>query len=462
MTTAAVETRIETRICQAENVSVAFEQGRFVIKDICLSIESGEVVAIIGPSGCGKSTLLRCLIGMMTPTQGRVFSHGKPLTGMHPGAALVFQNFALYPWLNVRENIAVALDGLDVSDEAGMRRVGRTIDLIGLEGFEEAYPKELSGGMKQRVGFARALAREPELLCMDEPFSALDTLTAESLRSEVYRVVTSKATSIKSVLMITRNIDEAVFLADRVVVMGANPGRIHQIVRVTLPHPRHYRAGEFRRVVQKLHDAIVAVQLPEEPVTQPAVDESAPPVPQPLPQVGIAEVFGLMEILRDMGESAEILKLDQTTDYEFGHTLMVVKAGEMLDFLDSPRTWVVLTEMGNRFLDADVNGRKALLREQLQKLPTIRYVLNLLKEASDNRLSRDIVIDEIAVRLPTQDAEATFDTLVAWARYGELFGYASESQTLYLDQPSTDQAGAEQSVPPAAESTPESTDAPQR
>jgi NitT/TauT family transport system ATP-binding protein len=335
---------------------------------------------------------------------------------------------------------------LDLSPEVGHRRVARTIDLIGLEGFEEAYPKELSGGMKQRVGFARALAREPELLCMDEPFSALDVFTAESLRSEVYRVVTGRtghgpgqlqepraAASVKSVLIITHNIEEAVFLADRVVVMGAGPGHIRQIMRVTLPHPRQYRAPEFRRLVQKLHDVIVAGQLPEE--TAIGTAEGGPPVPQPLPQVATAEVFGLMEILRDQGQTVEIFRLDQMTDYEFGHTLAVVKAGEMLGFLDTPRNWVELTDIGNRFLDADVNGRKTMFRDRLEKLGIFRFASEILREASGGRLPRDVVEEELAVKLPAQDAQATFDTLVAWARYGELFGYEPETRTLYLDQP---------------------------
>jgi NitT/TauT family transport system ATP-binding protein len=429
-------------VCQAIEVSVAYDVARtqFAIKDVSIAINVGEVVAIIGPSGCGKSTLLRALMGLIPPTSGSILADGKRLQGMHPGAALVFQNFALYPWLNVRENIAVALDGLELSAEEGAKRVARTIDLIGLEGFEEAYPKELSGGMKQRVGFARALAREPELLCMDEPFSALDVFTAESLRSEVYRVVTARAgdseqiaASVKSVLIITHNIEEAVFLADRVVVMGSRPGHIRQIVPITLPHPRQYRAMDFRRMVQRLHDAIVAVQLPEEPtrLTAPA----GPAVPQPLPHVGGAEIFGLMEIIRDLGEEVEIFRLDQMTDYEFGHTLAVLKAGEMLEFLETPRNWVVLSELGNRFLDADINGRKSMFRVQLQKLETFRYVLQILQESPENRLRRDVVIEDLTLRLPTQDAEATFDTIVAWARYAELFGYEPETQTLYLDQP---------------------------
>ncbi|HUB25232.1 MAG TPA: nitrate/sulfonate/bicarbonate ABC transporter ATP-binding protein [Tepidisphaeraceae bacterium] len=436
----------KSSIAEAQNVSVTYDRSeRFAIKDVTFSINTGEVVAIIGPSGCGKSTLLRSMIGLIRPTSGIVLAHGRRFRGMHPGAALVFQNFALYPWLNVRENIAVALDGMDISPEAGARRVARTIDLIGLEGFEEAYPKELSGGMKQRVGFARALAREPELLCMDEPFSALDVLTAESLRSEVYELVTARgprpdgslaAASVKSVLIITHNIEEAVFLADRVVVMGSGPGHIRQIVPVTLPHPRHYRAAEFRRLVQKLHDAIVSAQLPEEPApAQISTAPAGPPVPQPLPHVNINEVFGLMEILRDQGESAEIFKLDQMTDYEFGHTLAVVKTGEMIDFLDTPKNWVVLTETGVRFLDADVNGRKAMFREQLNKLGIFRFVSLLLSQTPEGRLSREVVVEELAIKLPTQDAQSTFDTIVAWGRYAELFGYAPETQELYLDQP---------------------------
>ncbi len=441
-----MSTNGDSPICQAVNVYVAYdaEQARFAIKDVSISINSGEVVAIIGPSGCGKSTLLRTLIGLRRPTTGGVLAHGKPLNGMHPGAALVFQNFALYPWLNVRQNIAVALDGLHLTPDQGVARIGRTIDLIGLEGFEEAYPRELSGGMKQRVGFARALAREPELLCMDEPFSALDVFTAEGLRSEVYRVVTgrtksgeSAASSVKSVLIITHNMEEAVFLADRVVVMGASPGHIRQIVPVTLPHPRLYRAPEFRTIVKRLHDAIVAIQAPEEPAT---AETAAPPVgaapqPLPLPQVGIAEVFGVMEILRDQGGAMEVFRLDQMTDYEFGHTLAVLKAGEMLDFIETPKNWVMLTEMGNRFLDADINGRKAIFREQLQKMPAFRYVWWLLREAPEGKLQEETVVEQLAARLPAQDAKATFDTIVAWARYGEFFGYSPETQTLYLDQP---------------------------
>ncbi len=455
MTTAAVSTPIrppstgEAPICEVRNVSVCYDTmgTRFAIADISLTINSGEVVAILGPSGCGKSTLLRTLIGLVKPTKGEVFAHGKPLTGVHPGMALVFQSFALYPWLTVRENIAVALDGLGLSPAEGQQRIARCVDMVGLEGFEEAYPKELSGGMKQRVGFARALTRGPELLCMDEPFSALDVFTAESLRSEVYRLWTggkqmtadgSAQTAVKSVLIITHNIEEAVFLADRIVVMGTGPGHVRRIEPISLPHPRDYASPQFRAVVQRLHDVIVREHLPEEPVAAPS--KTAVPSkgrPSPIPTANMGQVFGLMEILRDHGGRMDVFELDELTDYDFGHTLSVVKAGEMLDFLDTPKNEVMLTDLGNRLLDSDINGRKSMLNAQLRKLGTFQFVMQILQEAEKRRLPQDVVEEEMAIHLPTQDVQSMFRTVVAWGRFAELFGYSTETHELYLDEESS-------------------------
>ncbi len=436
-----------TPICEAKNVSVAYDAARvrFAIKDVSLAINTGEVVAILGPSGSGKSTLLRALIGLLTPTQGTVLAHGRPLTGMHPGVGLVFQSFALYPWLTVRDNIAVALDGLNLPSEEGRKRVARCIEMVGLSGFEEAYPKEISGGMKQRVGFARALTSAPELLCMDEPFSALDVFMAESLRGEVYRLVTSRddavvgdaLAAVKSVLIITHNIDEAVFLADRVVVLGTQPGHIRTIVPVTIPHPRDYQAPAFRAMVQRLHDVIVSEQLPEEapaPAAAAAPAEGVP-VPEPLPHVFIGEVFGLMEMLRDQGSQMDVFRLDQQTDYDFGHTLAVIKMGEMLDFLDTPRNTVLLTPLGNKFLDADINLRKSLVNQQLRTLATFRFVAEILNQAPNKRLTRDVVEEELVVRMPAEDVAKLFDTIVGWARFAQLLGYSTETEELFLEAP---------------------------
>ena len=439
-------------ICEARNVSVSFDPSgeRLVLKDVTLAINSGEVVAILGPSGCGKSTLLRALVGLLKPTRGEILAHGVPLVGIHPGIAIVFQNFALYPWLTVRENVQLALNGLELDPATAGKRVNRCIDLVGLDGFEEAYPKELSGGMKQRVGIARALARGPELLCMDEPFSALDVFTAESLRSEVYRLWTrgdvGKANGngngaaehvggVKSIMMITHIIEEAVFLADRIVVMGTRPGHIRQIVANTIGHPRDYQSPAFLQLVQRLHDIIVSEHLPEQPAAAASGQAADAWACEPIPSVNLGEVFGLMEVLRDHGGQMDVFRLDSLTDYDFGHTLAVVKAGEMLDLLDTPKNQVVLTPLGRQFLDADINERKRLLNRQLQTLAVFRYVLQILREAKDHRLPEEIVEEELAVRLPTEDIPRLFTTVVAWGRFAELFGYSPEDQTLYLDHP---------------------------
>jgi NitT/TauT family transport system ATP-binding protein len=438
-----------TPICEIRNVSVSFggAQEVLALKDVSLSICAGEVVAILGPSGCGKSTLLRAMVGLLQPTSGEVLAHGQPLHGIHPGISIVFQNFALYPWLTVRENIEVALNGLGLAPDSAKQRVTRCIDLVGLEGYEEAYPKELSGGMKQRVGIARALARGPEVLCMDEPFSALDVFTAESLRSEVYRLWTSgdareshgEVQPVKSILIITHIIEEAVFLADRIVLMGTRPGHIRQVISNTIPHPRDYQSPVFLAMVQRIHDVIVREHLPEEPA---AVASSGQDIaaPQPLPRVHLSEIFGLMEILRDRGGRMDIFNLDQITDYDFGHTLAVIKAGEMLDFLDTPKNTIVLTDIGNRFLDADVNGRKEILNKQLRTLSTFRAVLEMLQQSPRKQLPQDVVMEEFAMRLPTQDPEAMFETVVGWGRYAELFGFSPETEMLYLDQPGVEAA----------------------
>jgi NitT/TauT family transport system ATP-binding protein len=438
-------------IAEVRNVWVTYGQDgvdRAILQDVTLAIRPGEVLAILGPSGCGKSTLLRTMVGLIKHSRGEVLAHGKPLVGIHAGVSIVFQNFALFPWLTVQDNVRLALNGLGLSDAEGAERVKRCIDVVGLEGFENAYPKELSGGMKQRVGFARAMARGPELLCMDEPFSALDVFTAESLRSEVYRLFSGGKTpgqtavpkaagsSIRSVVIITHQIDEAVFLADRIVVLAAKPGRIKEVIANDVPHPREYQSPAFRRMVQRIHDAIVHDLLPEPttPTVPPAPTlPGGLPTPEPLPAVNIGHIVGLMEIVRDHGNVLDVFAADTLTEYDFGHTLAVVKAGEMLDFFDTPKNKVMLTDLGRSYLDADINGRKAMFRQQLMTLGTFRFVARLLDEAKGHRLSKDVVEEELAVRLTSEDVDRMFQTLVGWGRFAELFEYSTDDEVLSLD-----------------------------
>jgi NitT/TauT family transport system ATP-binding protein len=432
-------------IAEVVNVSMAFGDPNgtnrlVVLEKITLAVRPGEVLAILGPSGSGKSTLLRIMIGLLKPTSGTVLVHGQPLTGIHPGVSLVFQNFALFPWLTVQENIKLALNGLDLNPSTANDRITRCIDVVGLEGFEEAYPKELSGGMKQRVGIARALARAPELLCMDEPCSALDVFTAESLRTEIYRMWSGGQSKLpfqpKSVVVITHYIEEAVFLADRIVVLGTRPGHIRTTIQNDVPHPREYQSPSFLRMVQRLHDVITKDQLPDVPEEAPVVSGGIPE-PAPLPAVNLGHIFGLMEIVRDHGGQIDVFKLDQLTEYDFGHTIAVVKAGELLDLLDTPKNQVLLTDIGRRFLDADINGRKTIFRSQILTLGTFRFVMHLLKEARSNRLTKEIVEEELAVRLTTEDVEKVFNTIVGWGRFAEIFGYDASSEEIFLDEPPT-------------------------
>jgi NitT/TauT family transport system ATP-binding protein len=436
-------------IAEVRNLSVAFGQGdssRTVLEDVSLAIRPGEVTAILGPSGCGKSTLLRAMIGLLKPTTGQVLAHGKPLSGIHPGVSLVFQNFALFPWLTVTENISVALNGLDLSPDQQRQRIQSCIDLVGLEGFENAFPKELSGGMKQRVGIARALARSPEMLCMDEPCSALDVLTAESLRGEIYRLWTGPSSTsgsapsskpkkalpgnLKSMVIITHYIEEAVFLADRIVILAANPGRLNQVITNDLPPPPQPESPAFARLVRRVHDIVTGRDRPDPPT--PAPDSPLSTALEPIPPAQVGHIAGLLEMLADRGGRMDVYTLDQLTDYDFGHTLAVLKAAEMLDLLDTPKNQVLITDTGRKFIEGDANLRKNLFRQQLLQLNTFKFILQLLHE-SNGSLPGEIIAEELAIRLTSEDVEKMFHTIVGYGRYAELLEYDATTDKLSID-----------------------------
>jgi NitT/TauT family transport system ATP-binding protein len=402
-----------------------------VLENISLQIHAGEIVALLGPSGSGKSTMMRILTGLITPTTGEVLAYDKPLVGFHPRASIVFQNFALYPWLTVHENIAMGLEWLQLPEEEVRTRVRQAVDKVGLEGFEEAYPKELSGGMKQRVGIARAIVVQPELLCMDEPFSALDVLTAENLRAEVLSLWLDHKVEIKSVLFVTHDIREAVFLANRIVVLSTNPGAIRVILQNEMPHPRDMRSPAFLTMIDHIHDIITNAIIPDEVV--PAVPTTVPRHVEPLPHVTPGEILGLLEILDDNNGTVDIFDLAQKTGKDFGSTITVVKAAELLDFIDTPKHNVVFTDTGRQFLKGDVNNRKLLFKQQLLSLRLFEVVSGMLKRNESLNLSEEIVLEQLAILLPNEDVEKLFETMVGWARYGELFGYNADDKVLYLD-----------------------------
>ena len=433
-TAAATDTKVEAPIASASGVTKVYrdEEGRerVVLKDVDFSVRRGETVAILGPSGCGKSTLLRILIGLVPPTSGTIRQHGHPLSGIHPGAAVVFQSFALFPWLTVEENVRVGLNGRPLPAADAEERVAGAIDRVGLTGVERAFPKELSGGMKQRVGIARALVGGPELLCMDEPFSALDVLTAESLRAEVYRLWSDGATGLASILLITHLIEESVYLGDRIVIMGANPGGIRKEVLNTLPHPREYRHPELLRMVEQIHDIVTGVHLPEE--APPAAGRVACGPVRPVPNVQVGQVLGLIEILADRGGEEDLFTIDALTDYEFGRTIAVVKAAEMLGLVDTPGDLVRLTDPGREIVNAPPKDKRTLFRRRLLTLGVFGELVKFLAQEPDKPRSGEEVRHFLAERLPGQDIPDLFQTIIYWGRYGQLFEYDQASDELGL------------------------------
>ncbi len=437
-TTTATTPPTADAIAAVRHVSKSFASDGHelvVLRDISAAVYPGEVVALLGPSGCGKSTLLRIMTGLVAPTTGEVQCHGEPLHGLNAGAAIVFQNFALYPWLTVADNVRVGLyrKGLGADDEA--RRVRHAIDLVGLEGFEEAYPKELSGGMKQRVGIARALVGGPELLCMDEPFSALDVLTAESLRSEVYTLWAHGDMGLKALLLITHLIEEAVFLADRIIIMGTNPGSVREEIVNHLPHPRQYHDAEFRALVDDIHAVITQIHLPDKEI-RPAAVGGAPRL-EPLPAAHIGEIVGLLDVVHNHGDRINIFELATHLRVEIGRVILAVNAAELLNFVDTPKQEVVLTALGRECVAGDANTRKRIFHRQLRRVPTIAFLIERLRSAHNLRLPAEVVQEDLAMHLPNEPHEQLFETIIGWGRYGEVLGYDSNTQMVYLDVEST-------------------------
>ena len=418
-----------------------------VLDDINLEVREGEMLALLGQSGSGKSTILRLMAGLTDPTQGIVFSHGEPLAGVNRSLAIVFQSFALYPWLTVEQNVQIGLIQRRLDAHEEREEIGRVLELIGLSGYENAYPKQLSGGMRQRVGFARALVAQPEVLCMDEPFSALDVLTAENLRTEVVDLWRdSTHAGLKSIFLVTHNIVEAIFMATRIVIISSHPGRIQNVIVNPLPYPRDVNTRQFAALVDQVHAAITALVLPDEPAEQVAArpagttaagapeeaPAAAPTRIEAIPNVPVETIVGLLEILEDSQETMNVFDLSARIGKEFGETIAIVKAAEMLDLVDTPKDDVVMTQIGWYFLAAPAAVRKTLFRQAIIKLRLFQMLTSRLAEAPDGRLDADIVLEDLAKLLPYDQPSKLFQTLIAWGRYAELVDFDQDTNQVGL------------------------------
>lgn len=431
-------------LIELKNVSKMFklESGTElkVLEGVNLSVDDDEVVALLGPSGSGKSTCLRIMSGLTEPTSGEVLAREQPLAGTNLDVALVFQSFALFPWETVYQNIALALKPLRLSQSEVRAKAKKAIDLVGLEGFEEAYPRELSGGMKQRVGIARALVMERPMIFLDEPFSALDVLTADTLRTEMVKIFMDKKTATRSMVLVTHNIQEAVFMAKRIMVMGINPGHIRRQIQNDLSYPRDEQSPAFRRMVSQIHALITETLMPDTPVNPPNSQFSFMPKQQAkeapietLPNVQIFEIIGLVEAIADQGGAADIFELAHDTGKDFGRTLYLVKGAELLELVDTPKQNVVLTEMGRHFVAGDINVRKRMLHELFGCLRIVQMTSNLLRKDETLRLPVHELVERVGEWLPNENPHQIVDVLVSWGRFSEYFGYNDDTKEVYLD-----------------------------
>ncbi|HXM41930.1 MAG TPA: nitrate/sulfonate/bicarbonate ABC transporter ATP-binding protein [Bryobacteraceae bacterium] len=406
-----------------------------VIAPMDLAIYPGEILAVLGPSGSGKSTLLRILTGLARPSGGEVIHHGHEVGGPCENVSIVFQSFALFPWLTVLENVAAPLKARGVPAAERTERSVKILDTVGLDGFENAYPKELSGGMKQRVGFARALVVEPEVLFMDEPFSALDVLTAENLRGELLELWQSHKMPTRAVFVVTHNIEEAVLLADRIIVLGKNPATIRTDFRVALERPRDRKDARFTNLVDYIYRVLTRPDLAPalEPVT--AVAPRAKAKYQMLPHAPRGAIAGLLEMLADHNGRDDMYRLAAALSFEIDDLLPVVDAAVLLGFAKLEEGDVEITPAGRAFAEADILRRKELFRTAaLENIALIGEITRSLGARADHTLPDGVFEDLLDEHFSEEEAKAQLETAIDWGRYAELFDHDNDTRQFFLPE----------------------------
>jgi len=427
------------RLLTLEGINKSYQQPNgqeiTILENISLELRTGEIVALLGPSGSGKSTLMRMMAGLITPTKGKVLYHNRPLIGLNPGVAIVFQSFALYPWLSVLENVELGLKAKGILSDVRQQKALQMIDVIGLDGFENAYPKELSGGMRQRVGFARALAVEPELLCMDEPFSALDVLTAENLRFELLDLWLERRIPTRAILIVTHSIEEAVILADRIIVLGRNPGRIRADLPVNMPHYRDRKSPSFQALVDQVYkiltnpdlEALEASALVSEPEPQKTAKY------QSLPPVRIGSIAGLLEILED--RQGDLYRLAQELQLEVDDILPIVEAAQLMGLVNIREGDISLTDTGKQFIASGIDERKQIVRDRLQNhVRLAQQICHLLHSKRNQRIPEELILDLLESHFSASEARQQLQTAIDWGRYAELYSYDEPAGEIFLEQ----------------------------
>jgi NitT/TauT family transport system ATP-binding protein len=407
-----------------------------VLDGVELALKQGQIVGLLGRTGSGKSTLLRLIAGLAQPTGGTVTYLGRPVRAPAPGIAMVFQSFALFPWLTVLENVQLGLEALGLPEAEIRQRALAAIDLIGLDGYESAYPRELSGGMRQRVGFARALVVHPNILLMDEPFSALDVLTAETLRTDFLELWGEGKLPIKGVILVTHNIEEAVLMCDRILLFSTNPGRIISEIAVDLKQPRNRLDPQFRDLVEKIYVAMTARKTSPQPIG--TGGEKTATIDTMLPRVSANLLSGLIETLAaaPFNGKADLPVLADELHLELDELFPVSESLQLLHFAEIEGGDIKLTDAGKQFAEAGMDDRKRLFQRQLiTYVPLAAHIRRVLQERANHTAPKSRFLDELEDHMSEDDAEATLRAVTAWGRFAEVYAYDDDSGAFSLENP---------------------------
>ena len=434
-------------LIKAEGITKSFtksEGGELLVLDtLNFQIQKGEIIAILGKSGSGKSTFLRILAGLIKPSNGIVYFNNHPIHEPVQGIAMVFQSFALMPWLTVLENVELGLEAQGVAKDIRRKRTLQAIDTIGLDGFESAYPKELSGGMRQRVGFARALVVEPELLLMDEPFSALDILTAENLRNDLLDLWQSQHTKIKGILCVTHDIEEAILMANRIAIFASDPGMIRKEIMIDLPFPREPQSPEFIELLDQIYMEMTTsererISKAKASTKSFTTTEELPDYAYRVPEVDISGLTGLLETMlaNETDGQINLPKLAESLHLDVSNLFPLTEVLDMLRFVKITDGETTLTEAGKYFAEADILERKQLFAKHLLKyIPLAKHIRNSLDQTNNHRILEDVILDELESYFSEDESERILRTIIDWGRYAEIFAYNYDSGELSLENP---------------------------
>lgn len=431
-------------LIRLENVHKSFVnsegQPLTVLEDIHLTLNEGEIVAILGKSGSGKSTLLRMIAGLSLPNQGQILYRDQKLLGPAPGIAMVFQNFALLPWLTVLENVELGLEAKGVPRKIRRQLALRAIDTIGMDGFESAYPKELSGGMRQRVGFARAIVIEPDVLLMDEPFSSLDILTAENLRNDLLDLWSAKRTRTKGILLVSHDIEEALLMANRIILIGNNPARIQSEVLNPLPYPRSSQSPLFRKLLDKIY-TLLTLSERERLISarrQRRADLKHPEYAYRLPEVDVSLLIGLLEAMetREINGRVDLPELAEALHLDLSHLFPIMEVLDMLRFAKISEGDILFQEAGRLLINADILQRKQLFAKHLLNyIPLAKHIREVLDNHPNHRISEKEFLDELEIFLTEDESHKLLKTMIDWGRYAEIFAYDYDTGIFSLENP---------------------------